>query len=98
MGPLRLGTSIELWPLVAPFRITGHAWEQLEEAVELHLSLARRTNPAVRCAGVSLNTSRLGATETQAVLAALASRPHLPVAHPLRPGEEIEPLVDSCLA
>jgi uncharacterized NAD-dependent epimerase/dehydratase family protein len=70
----------------------------LEEAIELHLQLARRTNPAVRCAGVSLNTSRYGATEAQAVLAALARPLHLPVADPLRPGKELEQLVDSCLA
>src|SRR5262249_8147298 len=31
----------------------------LEEAIELHLRLARRTNPAVRCGGLSLNTSTL---------------------------------------
>jgi L-Ala-D/L-Glu epimerase len=33
MGPLTLSTRIEQWPLVAPFRITGHAWEQLEVLV-----------------------------------------------------------------
>jgi len=30
MGPLRLRTKIEAWPLKAPFRITGHTWEQLD--------------------------------------------------------------------
>ncbi len=33
MGPLRLGTKIEQWPLVAPFRITGYTWEQLKVLV-----------------------------------------------------------------
>src|SRR5690242_7562618 len=33
MGPLRLGTKIERWPLVAPFRITGHTWEELQVLV-----------------------------------------------------------------
>ncbi len=30
MGPLTLSTQIERWPLVAPFRITGHTWRDLE--------------------------------------------------------------------
>jgi L-Ala-D/L-Glu epimerase len=30
VGPLKLRTKVEQWPLVAPFRITGHTWEQLD--------------------------------------------------------------------
>lgn len=30
MGPLKLRTKIEQWPLKAPFRITSHTWEQLD--------------------------------------------------------------------
>ena len=30
MGPLRLRTKLESWPLKAPFRITGHTWEHLD--------------------------------------------------------------------
>lgn len=33
MGPLKLSTKIEQWPLVAPFRITGYTWEQLDVLV-----------------------------------------------------------------
>ena len=40
----------------------------LTEAIDLNLRLARRTNPAVRCAGVALNTSELTAAEAQTVL------------------------------
>lgn len=29
-GPLTLRAKIEHWPLVTPFRITGHTWEQLD--------------------------------------------------------------------
>jgi len=29
MGPLRLSTKIERWPLKSPFRITGYTWEEL---------------------------------------------------------------------
>jgi L-Ala-D/L-Glu epimerase len=30
MGPIKLRTAIEKWPLLAPFRITGHTWEFLD--------------------------------------------------------------------
>jgi L-Ala-D/L-Glu epimerase len=33
MEPLGLHTALEKWPLVAPFRITGHVWEHLEVLV-----------------------------------------------------------------
>jgi L-Ala-D/L-Glu epimerase len=32
-GPLTLRTQIEQWPLVAPFRITGHVWNHLDVLV-----------------------------------------------------------------
>ena len=71
---------------------------RLEEAIDLHLKLARRTNPHVRCAGVSLNTSRLSGGQAFAVMSALATGLHLPVADPLRPGTQLDRLVESCLA
>ena len=70
----------------------------VEEAIELHLVLARRTNPAVRCSGVALNTSGLEAHLAPLVLRALSTKLKLPVADPMRPGEELDRLVDSCLA
>jgi D-glutamate N-acetyltransferase len=70
----------------------------LEEAVDLHLKLARRTNPRVRCAAVSLNTSRLNDGEAHATLTEHAARLRLPVADPLRPGPALDRLVTACLA
>lgn len=70
----------------------------LEEAIELHLRLARRTNPRARCAGVSLNTASLAAAEARASLAEHSARLRLPVADPLRPGAEFEMLVDACFS
>src|SRR5215475_10577105 len=29
-GPLKLSAQIEQWPLVAPFRITGHVWNHVD--------------------------------------------------------------------
>ena len=69
----------------------------LSEAIELTLMLARRTNPAVRCAGISLNTARLDAERARAVLAEHSATLRMPVADPLRAGPELDGLVAACL-
>jgi uncharacterized NAD-dependent epimerase/dehydratase family protein len=69
----------------------------IAEAIELTLRLARRTNPRVRCAGVSLNTAHLEADRAHQVLAEHTRTLGLPAADPLRPGAELDGLVDSCL-
>jgi D-glutamate N-acetyltransferase len=86
---------------VARDRILGlpdYATPSVEETIELNLTLARRTNPAVRCAGVSLNTSSLDCDAANAALSELSSRLRLPVADPIRGGAEFDQLVASCLA
>lgn len=43
-------------------RMVGHAQyalPRIEETIDLNLRLGGRTNPAIRCGGISLNTSRL---------------------------------------
>jgi uncharacterized NAD-dependent epimerase/dehydratase family protein len=69
----------------------------LEETIDLNLRLGRRTNPAIRCGGVSLNTSRLSEAEARELMAAESKRLGLPVADPMRGGAEFERLVDNCL-
>jgi D-glutamate N-acetyltransferase len=81
-------------------RLSGfpdYAIPSLPEAIELTLTLARRTNPRVRCAGVSLNTSKLDEARARAVLAEHSTTLRLPVADPLRRGPDLDRLVDSCL-
>ena len=73
------------------------ATPSLEETIDLNLRLASRTNPRVRCGGVALNTSRLGAEQAQAVLAEHHARLKLPVADPMRADARFEALVASCL-
>jgi uncharacterized NAD-dependent epimerase/dehydratase family protein len=68
------------------------------EAIELTLTLARRTNRQVRCAGLSLNTSMLDEARARAVLAEHSAQLRLPVADPLRGGAELDRLVEACLA
>ena len=70
---------------------------RISEAIELTLNLARRTNPDVRCAGVSLNTSSLDESRARETLAEQSRLLGLPVADPLRPGTELDRLVHACL-
>jgi uncharacterized NAD-dependent epimerase/dehydratase family protein len=70
----------------------------LEETIDLNLRLGRRTTPAVRCAGISLNTSRLDGDSARDLLARESRRLGLPVADPVRGGTEFQQLVDACLA
>jgi uncharacterized NAD-dependent epimerase/dehydratase family protein len=75
----------------------GYAIPSIEETIEMNLTLGRRTNPAIRCAGVSLNTYGMGEAEAKAVIAAESARLGLPVADPMRGGPELDRLVDACL-
>jgi uncharacterized NAD-dependent epimerase/dehydratase family protein len=75
-----------------------YATPTLPEAIELTLALGRRTNPRVRCAGVSLNTSQLDEARARAVLAQHSDDLRLPVADPLRGGAELDRLVAACLS
>jgi uncharacterized NAD-dependent epimerase/dehydratase family protein len=70
----------------------------IEEAIELNLLLGRRTNPAIRCAGVSLNTFDLSAEAAEEMLASESERLGIPVADPLRGGPAFDRLVDACLS
>ncbi len=70
----------------------------ITETIDVNVQLGRRTNPAIRCAGVCLNTSQLEARAAHDLLARESGRLGLPVADPMRPGPEFERLIDSCLA
>lgn len=70
----------------------------IEDTVSLALTLGARTNPAIRCAGVSLNTAGLDHDTAPRVLAATAERLGLPVADPIRGGDAFTALVEACLA
>src|SRR5262245_56721175 len=69
----------------------------LEETIDLNLRLGRRTNPTIRCAGISLNTSRMSEREARRLMSEEGTRLQLPVADPMRGGPEFDDLVDSCL-
>lgn len=82
-------------------RVLGHEeypLPTLDEAIALNLTLARRTNPQVRCGGVSLNTSNLSESRARAVLAERSDQLGMPVADPMRAGRELEELAAACLS
>lgn len=76
----------------------GYALPSVDETIALNLQLGRRTSPAIRCAGVSLNTAALGEDAAVALLAAESARLGLPVADPIRGGAAWDALVGACLA
>jgi uncharacterized NAD-dependent epimerase/dehydratase family protein len=69
----------------------------LADTIDLNLRLGRRTNPAIRCAGVSLNTSDLSEDAANKLLATVSAQVGLPAADPMRAGAAFERLVDECL-
>jgi uncharacterized NAD-dependent epimerase/dehydratase family protein len=69
----------------------------LDELIDLTLTLGRRVNPAIRCGGISLNTSALSPSDSAAAIAGTSEALMLPAADPLRGGAAFDRLVDSCL-
>ncbi|MGI4748446.1 MAG: DUF1611 domain-containing protein [Janthinobacterium lividum] len=69
----------------------------LEDTIDMTLRLGRRTNPSIRCAGISLNTAHLDRAERRQVLEDAARSLGLPAADPMRPGPALDALVESCL-
>ena len=56
------------------------------ECIELHILAGRRTNPGIRCVGISVNTSGLPPAERQGWLADLSAETGLPCVDPLIEG------------
>lgn len=81
-------------------RVLGHeefVLPSIEETIDLTRRLGSRTNAAIRCAGVSLNTGKLEEGAARELMAQESERLGLPVADPMRGGVEFERLVDACL-
>jgi uncharacterized NAD-dependent epimerase/dehydratase family protein len=75
----------------------GYALPNVAETIDMNLRLGRRTNPAIRCAGICLNTAQLGVSDASRLLAEESARLGIPVADPMRAGAELQRLVDACL-
>lgn len=76
----------------------GYRVPSIEAVIEQTIAVGRLTNPAIRCAGVSLNTGGLDAEQAARVIAETADRLRLPVADPIRGGDAFERLLDACTA
>jgi uncharacterized NAD-dependent epimerase/dehydratase family protein len=70
----------------------------LPDAIALHLRMGALTNPKVRCAGASFNTAAMSPADADSLMKQASRELGLPVADPMRGGENFERLVESCVA
>jgi uncharacterized NAD-dependent epimerase/dehydratase family protein len=77
--------------------VPGYELPSIEAVIALTTELGRLTNPAIRCCGVSLNTSALDDNAAAEAIAATQGRLGLPTADPVR-GIGLEALLDACAA
>ena len=68
----------------------------IDAVIDQTTMLGRLTNPAIRCAGISLNTGALDDAAAAAVIADTTARFGLPAADPIRGGDPFERLLDAC--
>jgi uncharacterized NAD-dependent epimerase/dehydratase family protein len=64
-----------------------YALPSIPDCIDQHLIMGRRTNPAIRCVGISVNTSMLPAGEREQYLVDLMEETGLPC---------VDPLIDGC--
>ena len=76
----------------------GYAVPPIEAVIAQTIALGRLTNPAIRCAGISLNTAGMGADEAAEEIARTSKRLGLPAADPIRGGAPFQRLLDACAA
>ncbi|MBB3695189.1 DUF1611 domain-containing protein [Sphingomonas sp. BK580] len=70
----------------------------LELLIEQTVALGSLTSPAIRCAGVSLNTMHLDPAAADAAIEEVTRRLSVPAADPIRGGPRLEALLDACMA
>jgi uncharacterized NAD-dependent epimerase/dehydratase family protein len=75
-----------------------YALPQIDETIALNLQLGRRTNPGIRCGGISLNTGALSPDEAERVIAGMSDQIGVPVADPMRGGQALDRMIDHILA
>ncbi len=76
---------------------THFSLPSIADTIDLTIRLGLRTNAAIRCAGISLNTSHLEAEAAHELLRRHSADLGVPAADPMRAGPEFDALVESCL-
>jgi len=82
-------------------RVLGHPDYRVPTigmVIEQTVAMGKLTNPAIRCVGISLNTSGMDEAEAEAELEAAERATGLPAADPMRGGARFGRLLDSCAA
>jgi uncharacterized NAD-dependent epimerase/dehydratase family protein len=77
--------------------VPGYDLPSIEAVIALTVELGRLTNPAIRCCGISLNTSAMDEDAAADVIAETSRRTGLPAADPIR-GIGFDALLDGCAA
>ncbi len=72
----------------------GYPTPDVADTIALTLQLGARTNPAIRCGGISMNTSHMDEAARARLFEETSDRLGLPVADPMIAGEAFEELVE----
>ncbi|MHC9083483.1 DUF1611 domain-containing protein [Luteimonas sp. RIT-PG2_3] len=70
----------------------------VEDVIALTVQLGRRTNPAIRCVGISLNTHGMTQEAALAACADVSARVGLPAGDPMRDNSGFDRVVEACIA
>ncbi|VXC99023.1 DUF1611 domain-containing protein [Sphingomonas sp. 8AM] len=76
----------------------GYVLPSIEAVIAQTIAVGRLTNPAIRCAGISLNSANMADAAAAAEIARTADRLGLPTADPIRGGDAFERLLHACAA
>ena len=73
----------------------SHAVPDVNDCIDLNLTMGRLTNPDVRCVGISVNTKGMTKEHREQLLSSLAGQTGLPCVDPLVEG--VEPLIEQMM-
>lgn len=77
--------------------LEAFALPSISELIDLTITLGRRTNSAIRCSGVSLNTAHLTSAARYKIFSEIEAELGLPAADPMILGAQFDRLVDGIL-
>lgn len=78
--------------------VNGYTLPSIPQVIEQTIAMGRLTNSAIRCAGISLNSSSLDDAAATVEIERLSAELGYPVADPIRRGPAFDRLLDACLS